>query len=198
MRSFAVLFAVLLLPACATLGGGRSGGADRAELWNQAHDAFSRDSFRLAEERFQRLAAEFPRTHEGHEASFYLGVLAMEPRGRVDFQAALRHLGTYLAADSLRNPGGWHAREAETLHRMARVLTTPCGQRVPAIFCETLVSVDTVTRTAPSSSDGAAAASAAEAARLRRVVADRDAKIRELEAELQRIRNTLAPRSPRE
>ncbi len=197
MRSLAVLFAVLLLPACATLGGGRSGGGGRAELWDQAHDAFSRDSFRVAEERFQRLAAEFPRTHEGHEASFYLGVLAMEPRGRVDFQAALRHLGAYLAADSLRRPSGWHAREAETLYRMARVLTTPCGQRVPALFCETLVSVDTVTRTAPSS-DGAAAASAAEAARLRRVVEARETRIRELEAELQRIRNTLAPRSPRE
>jgi hypothetical protein len=197
MRSLAVLFAVLLLPACATLGGGRSGGGDRAELWNQAHDAFSRDSFRLAEDRFRQLATQFPETHEGHEASFYLGVLAMEPRGRVDFQAAVRHLGTYLAADSLRRPSGWHAREAETLHRMARVLTTPCGQRVPAIFCETTVSVDTVRTTTPAP-DGAGAASAAEAARLRRVVEARDARIRELEAELQRIRNTLAPRSPRE
>jgi len=196
MRSLAVLFAVLLLPACATLGGGRSGGGDRARLWDQAHDAFARDSFRLAEERFQRLATEFPRTHEGHEASFYLGVLAMEPRGRVDFQAATRHLSAYLAADSLRRPSGWHVREAETLHRMARLLSTPCGQRVPAIFCETAVVVDTVTRTAPSSSDGGAAA--AEAARLRRVVEARDARIRELEAELQRIRNTLAPRNPRE
>jgi hypothetical protein len=193
MRSFALLFAVLLLPACATLGGGRSGGGNRAELWDQAHDAFSRDSFRLAEERFRRLAAEFPQTHEGHEASFYLGVLAMEPRGRVDFQAAVRHLGAYLAADSLRRPNGWHVREAETLHRMARVLTTPCGQRVPAIFCETAVVVDTVvTRATQPSSDGGA--SAAEAARLRRVVAERDSRIRELEAELQRIRNTLAPR----
>ena len=196
MRAFAVLFAALLLPACATLGGGRSGGGGRAELWNQAHDAFARDSFRLAEERFQRLATEFPQTHEGHEASFYLGVLALEPRNRVDVQTALRHLGTYLAADSLRRPGGWHVREGETLQRFARLLATPCAQRVPAIFCETTVAVDTVTRPAPSSSDGGAGA--AEAARLRRVVADRDARIRELEAELQRIRNTLAPRNPRE
>ena len=198
MRAFAVLLAALLLPACATLGGGRSGGGSRAELWEQAHEAFSRDSFRLAEDRFQRLVAEFPQTHEGHEASFYLGVLAMEPRGRVDFQAAIRHFGTYLAADSLRRPGGWHVREGETLQRFARLLATPCGQRVPAILCEPAV-VDTVTRTTTTTApDGASAANAAEAARLRRVVAERDAKIRELEAELQRIRNTLAPRNPRE
>ena len=198
MRAFAVLLAALLLPACATLGVGRQGGESRARLWEQAHDAFSRDSFRVAEERFTRLAAEFPQTHEGHEASFYLGVLSLEPRWRVDFQTALRHFNAYLAADSARSPSGWHGREGESLQRLVRVLSTPCGQRVPAILCDAPVAtVDTVTRTTPAP-DGAAAASAAEAARLRRVVAERDARIRELEAELQRIRNTLAPRNPRE
>jgi hypothetical protein len=46
---------------------------------------------------------------------------------------------------------------------------------------------------------GDSSAAAAEASRLRREVAERDQTIKELRDELQRIRNTLAPRrQPRE
>jgi hypothetical protein len=193
MKTARVLLLALLLPACATLrgGGGRADDArERTQLWEQAHDAFSRDSFRVSAALFQRLASQFPRTHEGHEARFFLGVLSLEPRANVDLQAAEEHLSIYLVQDSLRQLGGLHDREAESVLSMVRQLRRPCGQRVPALECEVL------TRTVTTPGEPAPAAGSAEAARLRRQLAERDETIRELREELQRIRNTLAPRRP--
>lgn len=201
MRSFAAILSVLLVSACATLGVGRSDGdndrsdAERRRVWEQAHDAFSRDSFRVAEALFQRLVNDFPRTHEAHEARFYLGVLNLEPRSRVSLPLAVEHLSIYLTEDSLRHLRGYHDREAESLLQLARLLNTPCGRRTPPIGCGTDTTV--VTRTVEGASEGSGA-SPAEVARLRRQVGERDARIEELEAELRRIRNTLAPRTPRD
>jgi hypothetical protein len=199
MRTFAVLLAALVLPACATVGLGGSG-EGRTELWRQAHDAFARDSVRVAEALFQRLAAEHPRTHEGHEARFYLGMLNLDPRGRLDLPSAVRNLETYLAEDSLQGMRGYHLREAESLFRFAVELQRPCGQRSPALPCDTAATPPVVTRTVPGAPEPppAGTVSAAEAARLRRTIAEQNAQIQQLQNELQRIRNTLAPRNPRE
>jgi hypothetical protein len=195
MKTLRLVLCAVLLSACATLGGGGGGTGDgaRMRLWEQAHDAFSRDSFRVAAAAFQRLASEYPRTHEGHEARFYLGVLALEPRSSVDLQAAEEHLSIYLVEDSLRNLRGYHDREAETVLALVRQLRLPCASRVSALACE--AQVVTVTRpgeTAPAPAP--ASPSSAEVARLRRQLSERDETIRQLRAELERIRNTLAPR----
>ncbi|HEX5726626.1 MAG TPA: hypothetical protein VFX98_14215 [Longimicrobiaceae bacterium] len=195
MRSVAALCVLLALaPGCTTLRGVVGGGdGERMELWEQAHDAYARDSFRVAAAAFQRLAAEFPRTHEGHEARFYLAALSLEPRSGVNLDQADQHLTVYLAEDDARSLRGYHGREGETLLQLVRQLRAPCDQRVPGLGClvQTVTERDTVTQRAPAG-DGA------EAARLRRELAERDRTIRELRDELQRIRNTLAPPRPRQ
>ena len=200
MRRFVGYFLLLFLSACGTLGLGRGGGgSDRMRLWEQAHAAFSADSFRVAEALFQRLAMEHPRTFEGHEARFYLGVLNLEPRNRVELAAAIEHLNIYLTEDSLRNLGGYHDREGESLRQLARELLRPCAQRAGGDLACPVAPVDTVTRTVPGApAEPVGGASAAEVARLRREIAARDQQIRELREELQRIRNTLGPRNPRD
>jgi hypothetical protein len=191
MKLLRLLPLVGLLGACATLGGGsRRDDAARTALWNQAFDAYSRDSLRVSQALFQRLASEFPRTHEGHEARYYLGVISLDPRGNLDLRGADEQLTVYLADDSVQALHGIHRREAGTLQRLARQLRDPCAARAGGTGCDTATVVRTVT--APPTDAGSA-----EAARLRRQLAERDATIRELRAELERIRNTLAPRNPR-
>src|SRR4051812_12338646 len=141
MKSLRVVLVLPLLAGCATLGGGsgRRAEAARTDLWHQAFDAYSRDSLRVSAALFQRLAAEYPRTHEGHEARYYLGVLNLDPHGTADLRAADEHLGIYLADDSIRALGGLHRREATTLQRLAHLLRDPCGQRGGSIGCDTTV-----------------------------------------------------------
>lgn len=186
-----------LLAACATLGGGRAAGSGgdataRRQLWEQAFDAYSRDSVRVSQAIFQRLVADHPRTHEGHEARYYLGVLSLDPRGNLDPRAADEHFRMYLADDSIRALGGLHRREATTLRGLALELRNPCAQRAAGIGCDTT----TVTRpAAPAPAD----ATAAEVRGLQRQLDQARSRNRELQAELERIRNTLAPRpSPRD
>ena len=195
MRRLLVLLATLALPACATLrGGGGSDAGERTRLWRAAHTAYHQDSFRVAAAAFQRLAADFPRTTEGHEARFYLGVLSLEPRSALDLTIARQHLQLYVTADTTQGMRGYHGREAESLLRHGSELQRPSDLRTGAVGCETRL----VTRPgAPEPAPPAATPSpesGAEAARLRRELAERDQTIRDLREELQRIRNTLAPR----
>ncbi len=195
MRKLLVLLAALALPACATLRGGGSDAGERTRLWRAAHNAYHQDSFRVAAAAFQRLAADFPRTQEGHEARFYLGMLSLEPRSALDLTIARQHLQLYVTADTTQGPRGYHGREAESLLRLVSELQRPCDVRIGALGCETRV----VTRPgapepAPPSNGGSDGAAVAEAARLRRELGERDQTIRDLREELQRIRNTLAPR----
>ena len=194
MKPLRLLLCLPLLAACATLGmGGKGRGDDnpaaRQQMWLQAFDAYSRDSVRVSQAIFQRLAADYPRTHAGHEARYYLGVLSLDPRGNLDPRAAAEHFALYLANDSVRALGGIHRREATTLRGLAQELRNPCGQRATGIGCDTTVVTRPVTGPVE-----AAPASAAEVASLRRDNRAKDARIRELQAELERIRNTLAPR----
>ena len=196
MRTVCAIFSVLLLGACATLRGGAPDGGHRMRLWEQAHAAYAQDSFRVAAAAFQRLANEHPRTTEGHEARFYLGVLSLEPRSAVDLTLARQQLQLYLAHDTAQSLRGYHEREAGSLLRLVTELQRPCETRVGNVACDPRVVTRTVTDPAPAANGDA---SAPEAARLRREVAERDQTIRDLREELQRIRNTLAPRrQPRE
>jgi hypothetical protein len=191
MKTPRTLLLLPLLAACATLGGRRGGDGDdatRTRLWEQAFNAYSQDSVRVAQAIFQRLAADYPRTHAGHEARYYLGVLSLDPRGNLDPRSAVDHFALYLANDSIRELNGLHRREAQTLRGLALELRSPCAQRATGVGCDTTV----VTR--PGATPVEASGSAAEVARLRRQLELRDTRIQQLLAELERIRNTLAPR----
>jgi hypothetical protein len=203
MRTVFLILAVLFVPACATLRGATPDNGARTRLWEQAHAAYARDSFRVAVAAFRRLSAEHPRTYEGHEARFYLAMLSLEPRSGVDLTIARQQLQVYLAEDTIPEIRGYHEREAGSLLRLVTELQRPCDTRAGAIACDTRVVTRTVTEpgtTGGGTDSGASAAAAtAEAARLRREITERDETIRNLREELQRIRNTLAPRrQPRE
>jgi hypothetical protein len=192
---FAILFAALL-SACSVFGPGNlgPGAASRDQLWRQGHAALQADSFRVAMAAFQRLAAEHPRDERGREARFYLGALYLEPANPAwDASQAAQNLEIYLAADT---SGGRVTRrpEAETLLMLARQLVLPCEQRTGKLQCDP----ETIVRTRPGNADTVVVRQgsdqSAEVARLRRELNERDATIRQLREELQRIRNTLAPR----
>ena len=194
MKIVPVLLLALVLPACATLGFG-GGGGERRQLWEQAHAAYSADSFRESATLFQRLFNEHPGTHEGHEARFFVGMLSVEPRSNVDLRIAEQQLLIYLAEDTLKGMDGIHLREAGTVLALVRELQKPCDARVPGLPCMVQVAPrETPDEPAPPPSTAAPA----EIARLRREIAERDGIIRDLREELQRIRNTVAPRRPRD
>lgn len=190
---FAILCAVLL-SACSVFGPGNlgPGAASRDQLWRQGHAALQADSFRVAMAAFQRLASEHPREGMGREARFYLGTLYLDPANPAyDASQAAQNLEMYLAADTA---GGRLTRrpEAETLLGLSRQMVLPCEQRTAALRCDPDVVVrhggaDTVVVRQGSDQS-------AEVSRLRRELNERDATIRQLREELQRIRNTLAPR----
>jgi hypothetical protein len=185
---------VALLSACSVFAPENlgPGAASRDYLWRQGHAALHADSFRIAMAAFQRLAAEHPRDEEGREARFYLGTLYLEPANPA-FDAALaaQNLELYLASDTA---GGRVTRrpEAETLLGLSRQLALPCEQRTGDLRCDPAV-VERVTAgdtvVVRQGTD-----QSAEVSRLRRELNERDATIRQLREELQRIRNTLAPR----
>lgn len=194
MRLPSVLALAALLGGCATLSTVTA--PTRDGLWRQAHHAMRQDSVRIAIAAFQRLADEHPRTFEGREARFYLGTLYLEPReGTFDPASALRHLEAYVAEDSVRARGRPIRRpEARSFRTLAREATLPCEQRTGALRCDPSVVVRTRTTPGDTVVVRTGGGDAAEVARLRAQVAERDATIRQLREELQRIRNTLAPR----
>lgn len=195
-RTLCALLLAALLPACATLRGPGGGGTnDRSRLWNEAHAAFARDSFPVAAALFQRLASEHPRSMEGRESRFYLGVLALEPR-YAEFSPARagEHLNIYLSLDTAQNVRVYRESAAQTLLRLSQQLRVPCEERIAALRCApTVVERRVPGAPAPAASNGV---SAAEVERLRNGITERDAEIARLREELARIRNTLVPRRP--
>jgi hypothetical protein len=192
MRLLSVLPLCALLGGCATLS--TITAPTRDGLWRQAHHAMRQDSVAIAIAAFQRLAAEHPETTEGREARFFLGTLYLEPReGTFDAERALHHLQAYVEVDSARAGRRPIRRpEARTLRTLAREATLPCGQRTGPLRCDPAVVVQT--RVTGGDTVVVRTGDGGDVARLRQQLAERDATIRQLREELQRIRNTLAPR----
>ncbi|HEV3050758.1 MAG TPA: hypothetical protein VGX50_10630 [Longimicrobium sp.] len=193
MKTATAILLATLLSGCAVFAPENLGpdAARRDDLWRQGHAAMQRDSFRVAMAAFQRLAAEHPRSDYGRDALFYLGTLYLEPANpSYDAGLAVQNLEFYLAADT--REGRLPRRpEAETLLALSRQLALPCEQRTGSLRCDPQIIArsDTTVVVRPGGGDNSA-----EVARLRRELNERDATIRELREELQRIRNTLAPR----
>ena len=188
MQRTARLSCLLLLGACAHTGSGPSEERQRLMQWDAAHHALAAAEFVHADSLFSALVRDHEATQEGRESRFYLGTLYLDPRNPAwDPAPAEAHLRGYLAADSVPATRVHRRPEAQTLLELAQQLNLPAEDRVPGLNPGTRVVVrdPVVTR----ASDQRAIA--AEAARLRAQVAERDGTIRELREELERIRRTL-------
>jgi hypothetical protein len=194
MKRTCALLMAALLSGCALLHRGE-GTSSRQQLWNQAQAAFYADSFRLATVRFQAVADSFPKSVEGHEAHFYLGVIFLDPHNpSFDPRIADEQLNVYLAPGDPRHPP-YRRTEATAMQRMAQEFRKPCEERITALRCETRV-VERRTTGTRDPQRAVNGTSSAEVERLQAAVADRDAQIQRLRDELDRIRNTLVPRKP--
>lgn len=192
MNRIGMVLALAVLPACAALGMGGSPADAPAETWAQAHQALAVQDFDRAAAMFQRLVEEHPESQEGREALFYLGAMRLDPRNPAwDPEPAETRLREYLAPDTIAGRRLAHRRpEAETLLHLAHQLNMPAGQRVPGLQPEPQVVVEeapprVVVRARESR------ALAAEVARLRQQLEERDATIQRQRDEIDRIRRTL-------
>ena len=204
-RIFAGLL-VVLLPACATLGGfGKNRGLE--QLWREAHTAYAAGRFAESEQSFRRVAAEYPESREGVESLFYIGTLRMDPRNpQWSPDTAAVVMRRYLDRDSATGPKTLPRPEALVILELASQLNLPAEDRaVPELKPGTRV----ITRagspapqprtrvvTSTEASEAEAAALRRQIEQLRNQVAERDQQINKQREELERIRKTLTPQRP--
>jgi hypothetical protein len=201
MKQALGLFLLTLVSGCATFGIGGRDTSRTSALWRDSHYAYYRGDLIEARQGFARLAAEEPESGEGHEALFFLGAIALDPRNPEWNPApAERRLRDYLAVDSAGASGFAPRPEARTLLALAEQLNLPADRRVAALRpAETPPTAATPERPPPRQVVVPAARNrelAAEVERLRQELAARDETIRRLQDELTRIRRTLNPRRP--
>jgi hypothetical protein len=194
MRFAAILTLFLLAPACAHLSAFGPETEDVGDLWGDAHEALYEQRFADAEQIFTRIQDEHPETREGREALFFVGLIRLDPRNPDwDPEPAETALRSYLAepdpADETERRRATPARvpEARAFLELARQLNLPPAERVAGLAPETRVEVEVQRVVVP------AQQATDEAAALRARIAERDAEIRRLREELDRIRRTLAP-----
>ncbi len=185
-----LLWIVLAAPltGCAHLGFGSNSSEIRRDLWDDSQRAFAAGEFAAAEAGFERLASDFPDTLEGRESLFYLGTIHLDPRNpRWDSEPAQAWLERYLGLPEEEGPRIYRHPEAETLHEIARQLNLPPAARISALQPEApeIIEQRVVVPGAESREQ------AATIQRLEGVVSERDARIQQLEEELERIRRTL-------
>lgn len=190
MKPFGWISAFLLLGACATFGRQDRGAEARLQIWGDAHDALVAGQFGRADTLFAHLATHYGTTETGRESLFYLGALRLDPRNP-DWNSERSEdaLVQYLAHDTVEG-GVIHRRpEGETLFQLAHQLNLPVQERVPGLAETVEVRVESPPRVVQGS---LATSLTAERNRLRTQVAEKDAEIRRLTEELDRIRRTLA------
>jgi hypothetical protein len=193
MRFTAILTLILLAPACAHLPAFGPETEDVGDLWGDAHEALYEQRFADAEQTFSRIQDEHPETREGREALFFLGMIRLDPRNPDwDPEPAEAALRSYLVEpdpEEARRLRVTPARvpEGRVLLELARQLNLPPAERVAGLAPETRVEVEVQRVVVP------AQQATDEAAALRGRIAERDAEIRRLREELDRIRRTLAP-----
>lgn len=176
------------ITGCAHLGFGSDSSELRRQLWNDSQNAFALGEFATAELGFETLAADFPNTLEGRESLFYLGTIRLDPRNpEWDSEPAEAWLERYLAMAGEDQPRIYRHPEAATLHEIARQLNLPPSARITALQPgEPEVIEQRVVVPAAESREQAATIQ-----RLEATVTERDARIQQLEEELERIRRTL-------
>jgi len=192
MRFAAFLALLLLAPACAYLPVLGAETEDLGTLWSEAHGALYEERFNDAETTFAHIHDRYPDTREGREALFFIGMIRLDPRNpNWDPAPAEASLTRYLAEpaeeDPRERPRPARAPEGTTLLELARQLNLPATERVAGLQPETRVEVEVQRVVVP------AQQATDQSAALRRQIAERDAEIRRLREELDRIRRTLAP-----
>lgn len=197
MKLAFTLLLLAVVSGCATFGMGGPDTPPTSTLWRDSHYAYYRGDLLAAQEGFARLAAEEPSSGEGHEALFFLGAIALDPRNpQWDPAPAERRLRDYLASGFPQGPGFIPRPEARTLLALAEQLNLPAARRVAGLRPQETPQQ----RPSPAPQVIVQAAEsrelAAEVERLRRELAARDETIRRLQDELTRIRKTLNPRTP--
>lgn len=179
---------LLLLGGCAHLGVRLPQTNDRLALWDEGHQALATAEFGRADSIFNALAEHYPESDAGRESLFYLGALRLDPRNpNWDPAPAERRLREYLALDSVEVNTVHRRPEAEILVAVAHQLNLPPAERISGLQPETTV-VKVPQRIVSYKQSEAQAGQIAE---LRDQVASRDAEIRKLQDELERIRKTL-------
>lgn len=193
MKQWSVLvWVVLALSACASLGGRGSDDRARSELWAAAHTALMAERFAAADSTFLVLQEQYPNTLEGREALFYRGSLLLDPRNpRWDPKPAEALLRQYMANDSGTVRVTQRPVEARVLTEIAQQLNLPAEERVPGLQPETRTRVVERRVVVPAQQSRALAE---EVERLRRELSERNETVRRQREELERIRKTLAPR----
>jgi TolA-binding protein len=177
------------LAGCAHLLPGSDAGS-RARLWTEGHEALARNEFAAAESAFTLLSERYPRSLEGRESLFYLGSIHLDPRNpEWDPEPAEEHFNQYLSfAGTNDGPRVYRYPEAAALHELARQLNLPPEARVPGLQPgERVVRVED--RVVVPASESRELTEQVE--RLREQLAERDARIRQQQEELDRIRRTL-------
>ncbi|MEX0912739.1 MAG: hypothetical protein WD737_00645 [Gemmatimonadota bacterium] len=187
-----VQLALLILPlsGCAHFGLAGNEAEVRQNLWSQAHEALAGGDYSGAAANFERLARTYPTTLEGRESLFYLGAIGLDPRNPAwDSAPAEEWFSRYLGlVGEDGEPRLYRYPEARTLEEIARQLNLPAASRVIGLQPEERVVVQEDRVVAPATESRQLAS---EIERLQAELADRDARIREQQAELERIRRTL-------
>jgi hypothetical protein len=179
---------LLVLGGCAHLGVRSPESRARFELWDEGHRALAVADFPRADSIFTRLSREYPDTDAGRESLFYLGVLRLDPRNpNWDPQPAETRLRRYLDSDTTHDAEIHRRPEAEILVQIAHQLNLPPAERISGLQPEEKV-VKVPQRIV---SYKQSEAQAGEIATLRQQVAERDAQVKKLQDELDRIRKTL-------
>lgn len=175
---------VLLFPACAHLGSGPSEAWDRARMWDEAHGYFATYDFERADSVFTLLSEHHAETDEGRESRFYLGALLIDPRNpEWNAEESAEWLRRYIESDS--EEGKIHrGPEAATLVALVNQFNIPVDERIAAFQYEPQTRV--VIRSEQTTAD-----EPPELELLRQQILAREAEIRQLRDELERIRRTL-------
>jgi hypothetical protein len=181
---------LVLLGACAHLGIRPQATTTRLELWDQGHRALQANEFARADSIFTILSQDYPASDEGRESLFYLGVLRLDPRNpNWDPHPAEDRLKRYLASDSTNKIEAHRRPEAEILLEIAHQLNLPPAERILGLQPGTTTEIVKVPQRIVMAAESEA--QAREIADLRQQIVARDAQIKKLEDELERIRRTL-------
>jgi hypothetical protein len=190
MKQFLLVCLLLaLLPGCAVVGTASPAIRERAEVWGMAQAALASADFEVADSLFQSIVERYPGTVEGRESLFYLGSIKLDPRNPAwDSRPAAAHLAEYLDHMQEGGPPLNRYPEAQVLFELARQLNLPGESRVAGLQPEERVVMVPERVVVPAAENEELAAMVT---RLREEIAAKDARIREQEEELERIRRTL-------
>jgi hypothetical protein len=196
MKRIGWIGVLILFHGCAHLRAEAPDTRERTDLWQAAHEALAQEQFGRADTLFNQLALHHAESEVGRESLFYVGALRLDPRNeRFSAEGAMPVLRRYLALDTLAAVQIHRRPEGRTLLEIAAQLVLPAAERIHALQGPVVVERTTTPTVAPATPAAPPPNTdlTSENTRLRNEIALREARIRLLEDELERIRRTLSP-----